>query len=498
MRVVLRLALIVVVAIGFSSPGLLADHLQANCPLTLVSNNPAVSDFSLSPHGVFRSGSLVFVLRGQTLSTYNVTDTGEMQLVREDFVGSMGAHESNGGTAFQNGFMYVSSEAGLEIFDLRNVRAGGSAPVLVSRTAGLHYRRLAVNGTMLAALYPSTDLPCYPTGTSFCFNTVDLIDVTNRAAPQIVGRISSSLTVRSLLGFNDIAFNQGFLFITAEGGTLGFNISNPAAPASLGQFGVPGKFLASNGSSLLAVGNPGSIDLYTIGLNGGISHFSQYTLPTETIQHANPIMFHPQAFIDDQNGRMVTMVDELDPQSLLPARTFAIDVFDFTVPLYEGSDERIYENISYTMPDEVKYNPVAVGPFVYVVGSLSGLQTYGACGVVAGRIEWDGTTSLNCGGAEIRGWVTGDQKIANVELFLDSGSLGTSAVNGTTRTDISSTTPVYTFRVTVNLDNTTRGEHVLRAVGTDAFGNRRQFASQRVFFNGPGANCSNRRRSAGK
>src|SRR6476469_10949665 len=105
MRVVLRLALIVVVAFGFSAPVLHADHLQADCPLTLVSNNPAVSDFSLSPHGVFRSGSLVYVLRGQTLSPYNVTDTGEMQLVREDFVGSMGAHESNGGTAFSNGFL---------------------------------------------------------------------------------------------------------------------------------------------------------------------------------------------------------------------------------------------------------------------------------------------------------------------------------------------------------------------------------------------------------
>ena len=497
MRVILRLALIVVVAFGFSAPVLHADHLQADCPLTLVSNNPAVSDFSLSPHGVFRSGSLVYVLRGQTLSTYNVTDTGEMQLVREDFVGSLGAHESNGGATFSNGFLYISSESGLEIFDLRNVRAGGSAPALVSRTPGLHYRRLAVNGTTLAALYPSTDLPCYPTGTSFCFNTVDLFDITNRNAPHMVGQISSSVISRTLLGFNDIAFNQGFLYITGEGGTVGFNISNPAAPASLGQFGVSGKFLASNGSSLLAVGNAGQIDLYTIGLSGSLSHFSVYTLPHETINRANPIMFHPQAFIDEQNGRMVTLIDELDPQSLNPARTIAIDVFDFTVPLYEGSDQRIYENISYTMPDEVKYNPVAVGPFVYVVGSMSGLQTYGACGVTAGMIEFDGTQSLNCGGAEIRGWVTGDQKIANVELFLDNGSLGTSAVNGVARTDISSRTPVYTWRVTVNLDTTARGEHVLRAVGTDAFGNRRQFASQRVFFNGPGSNCSNRRRSAG-
>ena len=195
---------------------------------------------------------------------------------------------------------------------------------------------------------------------------------------------------------------------------------------------------------------------------------------------------------------MVTMLDEINPLTLEPARTFAIDVFDFTVPLYEGAYQRIYENVSYTMPDEVKFNPVAVGPIIYTVGSASGLQTWGACDQIAGRIEWDGTTSLNCGGAEIRGWVTGEQKVANVELFLDNGSLGTSAVNGVPRNDINTRTVAYTWRVTVNLDNTARGEHVLRAVGTDSAGNRRQFASQRVFFQGPGSNCSNRRRSAGR
>jgi hypothetical protein len=498
MRVLSRFALIVIVALSFSAPSLHADHLQADCPLTLVANNPAVSDFSLSPHGVFRSGSLVYVLRGQTLSTYNVTDTGDMQIVREDFVGSMGARESTGGVTFANGFLYVSSEAGLEIFDLSNTRAGGTAPRLVSRTAGLHYRRLAVMGNTLAALFPATDLPCYPSGTTFCFNTIDLFDVTNRNVPVMSGQISS-LASRNFLGFNDIAFNQGFLFATGEAGTIGFNISNPASVVSLGQLGVPGKFLASNGSTLLAVGSDQEIDIYSVALSGAISKFQTYVLPfAEMIDRANPIAFHRQAFIDDQNGRIVTMVDEINPQTLLPARTFAIDVFDFTVPLYEGSYERIYENVSYTGPDEVKYNPVAVGPFVYVVGAMSGLQTYGACGSMAGKIDWDGTQSLNCGGAEIRGWVTGDLKVANVELFLDNGSLGTSAVNGLPRNDISTPNPAYTWRVTANLDNTTRGEHVLRVVGTDIAGNRRQFASQRIFFNGPGANCTNRRRSAGR
>ena len=497
MRVLSRFALIVIVALVVSAPLLHADHLRADCPLTLVSNNPAVSDFSLSPHGVFRSGNQVFVLRGQTLSTYNLTDTGEMQLAREDFIGSMGARESNGGATFSNGFLAVSSEAGLEIFDLRNTRAGGTAPTLVSRTAGLHYRRLAVMGNILAALYPATDLPCYPSGTSFCFNTVDLFDVTSPSNPQMVGQISS-LNSRFFLGFNDIAFNQGYLYVTGEGGTQGFNISNPAVPVSVGTSAVPGKFLVSNGGALLGVGNDGQINLYTVSLGGSLGLFQIYTLPYEQIDRANPLAFHRQAFVDEQNGRLVTMIDEINPQTLQPARTIAFDVFDFTVPLYQGSYERIYENVSYTTPDEVKYNPVAVGPFIYAVGALSGLQTYGACGQMAGKVEWDGTNALNCGGAEIRGWVTGDQKIANVELFLDSGSLGTSAVNGVARTDISSKTPVYTWRVVVNLDNTPRGEHVLRAVGTDTLGNRRQFASQRVFFAGPGSNCSNRRRSAGR
>jgi hypothetical protein len=35
-------------------------------------------------------------------------------------------------------------------------------------------------------------------------------------------------------------------------------------------------------------------------------------------------------------------------------------------------------------------------------------------------------------------------------------------------------------------------------VATDALGNRKQFAAQRIFFNGPGQNCSNRRRAAGR
>src|SRR5512147_61142 len=125
MRVLSRVALVVIV-LGFISLPAHASHLQGDCPLTVSGANPASSDFNLSPHGVFRTNGQVFALRGQTLTTYTVTDLGDMNIAREDFIGSMGARETNGGVTYSNGYLYVSSEAGLEIFDLRNVRAGGS------------------------------------------------------------------------------------------------------------------------------------------------------------------------------------------------------------------------------------------------------------------------------------------------------------------------------------------------------------------------------------
>ncbi len=496
MRVISRVALVAVVLLAVSAP-LSADHLLGDCPLTLVGANPAATDFNLSPHGVFRSGNLVYVLRGQTLATYTVTDLGDLQIAREDFIGSLAARENVGGVAFNNGFLFISSESGLEIYDLRNVRAGGSAPLLVSRTPGLHYRRLAVSGSTLAALFPATDLPCYPNFTTFCFNTIDLYSIASLTNVFRVGTISS-LTSRSFLGFNDIVFNQGFLFAAGEGGTIGFNVNNPAAPASLGQLAVRGTFLVSNGTNLLGVGVDNQINVYSVSLSGGITQFAIFTLANETISRANPIMFHPQGFFDEQAGRLITMIDERDPLTLKPARTVAFDIFDMTVPQYEGSFQRGYETVSYSSPDEVKWNPVAVGSFVYTVGEVSGLQTWGACGVTAGRIEWDGTQALNCGGAEIHGWVTGEHKIANVEVFLDNGSLGPATLAGPLRMDVSSRTPVQAWRISVNLDQTSRGEHTIRAVATDALGVRRQFAAQRIFFGGPGSNCTNRRRVGGR
>ncbi|MEO8033127.1 MAG: hypothetical protein ABI837_01760, partial [Acidobacteriota bacterium] len=111
--------------------------------------------------------------------------------------------------------------------------------------------------------------------------------------------------------------------------------------------------------------------------------------------------------------------------------------------------------------------------------------------------DLDGSPALVCGGTELHGWVSGTQKVVNVEVFLDSGSLGSATVGGI-RPDIDARSAAVNFRIGVNLDATVRGEHTLRAVSTDALGNRRQFASQRIFFAGPGQNCTARRRVGGR
>lgn len=496
MRVLSRIALIVLVVL-LAVPSY-ADHFIAECPLTQVGINPATTAFVQSPHGVFRFGSLVYALRGQTLTTYAVTDLGDLQIAREDFIGALGARESNGGIAFSNGFLFLSSEAGLEIFDLRNVRPGGGAPVLVSRTPNLHYRRLAVQGNVLAGLYPATDIPCF-TGvvSDGCFNQIDLYNISTLTNPV---RVSTISTVDSFLflGFNDIVFQAPYLIATGLGGTFSFDVTNPASPMTVGNIARPGTFLVNNGTNLVGIGNPGSIEIVTINLASGgfLSTFAIYTVPPYlTIDRANPIRFHNQAWFDIPSARLITLVEEIDPLTGDPSRSIAFDVFDFTVPQLEVSAPRLYEALTFLTADEVKFNPVAVGPLVYVVGDRSGLQTWGDCNQIAGQIEWDGTQALFCGGSEIHGWVTGTEKISSVELFLDGTSLGPATVGGPPRTDISSRTPVSTWRITLStLDSTARGDHLLRAVGTDAIGNRRQFASVRAFFPGPGANCQNRRR----
>lgn len=507
MRVVSRIALFIAVASLLISGPAFADHFTADCPLALVAQTPAsaASNFQLSPHGVFRFGSQVFVLRGGLLSTYTVTDLGDLQLARpDDTLGSLAARESNGGVAFGNGFLFVSSEAGLEIFDLRGVRAGGNPPLLVSRTPGLHYRRLAVNGNTLAALYPATDMPCQ-VNSNTCFNQIDLYNVANLSAPFRVSSISSFGSFA--LGFNDVAFNFGYLIAASVGGIYVYNVNNPAQPTVVANdASLMGKFLVSNTTNLVAIGNDGAILTYLFQTPSTppaaprpfLTPMTLHTPATLEVNRANPIVFHNQGWIADQGPRLITMIDELDPNTLKPARTIAFDVFDYDTPMFEGNDMRLYEYVSYTQADEVKWNPVSVGANVFVVGETSGVDEYGACGQIVGKIDWDTTYSLICGGAELHGWVTGDQKITNVEMFLDNTSLGSGQLTGPNRIDIPSRTPVQQWRVFVNLDSTPAGDHLLRVVGTDVNGNRRQFTSVRVHFNGPGSNCTTRRRTSSK
>jgi hypothetical protein len=498
MRVWSRVALVVVLLV--SALPLLADHFIGECPLSLVDSTPAVTEFDLSPHGVFRSGSLVYSLRGNILTTYSTNDTGNLTIAREDYLGTLAARETEGGVAFNNGFLYLSSEAGLEIFDLTNTRAGGTAPVRRSVLANRHYRRIAVSGNRLAGVYPATDLPCYPQGaiTPLCVNQIELLDVSNPDAPGIVGVIQSRSRTE-YRGINDIKFNYGYLMVLSEEGLSAVDISNPATPIRWAFTGFPGKWLVSNGADLIGVGTDGDINLFNVrpGMTPFFLRTSLLTLPQYlTIERSNAIRFHRNAWWDDANARLVTMIEEVDPMTLKPARTIAFDVFDLSMILYEGSAERIYEDMTLLNDEEVKYNPLVVGPFVYVIGEETGLQSYGACGQVTGRIELDGPAQLSCGGAEIHGWVTGDQKIVGVEVFLGSTPEGAATLGGPLRNDVSSTTPVTPWRIRVNFDQLARGEYQLRAIGTDILGRRRQFAMQRIFFEGPGQNCTNPRRRA--
>lgn len=497
MRVWSRIALVVITLLcTFPS---FADHLSAQCPLSLADSTPAATSFDLSPHGVFRSNGTVYALRGQVLTTYTPNDVGNLQVSREDFIGSMAARETEGGTAFSNGFLFVSSEAGLEIYDLRNTRLNGSAPVLVHRATGFHYRRMAVSGNRLAGLFPQTDMPCYPrpgVASAQCPTRIELVDITNLTNPQRISGINS-FARPDYRGFNDIAFNSGVLIAVSEEAVVAFDITNPAVIREISFVRRPGKWLVSNGSDFLAVGNDDFIDVYQI-RPGVVPFFLRnkfLTLPQYVrIGRANEIRFSRHANWDDANARLVTMIEEVDSMTLHPARTVAFDVFDFTVPQFEGQAERIYEEVTMVQEDEVKHNPLVVGQYIYVIGEATGIQSYGSCGVAAGRIELESPFHLTCGGAQLHGWVTGQQKIINVEIFLDNTALGAASLGGPLRYEVSSPTPVTQWRLNVNLDGTARGEYQLRAIATDAFGVRKQFAMKRLFFQGPGQNCSNPRR----
>ena len=116
MRVFSRIVLVAVAAVLLIAPAVLASHLEADCPLQLVATNPPAGAFYQSPHGVFRFGSQVFALRGQTLTTYTVTDLGDMQIVREDFIAALAGRETKGGVAFNAGFLYANFMPALLLF----------------------------------------------------------------------------------------------------------------------------------------------------------------------------------------------------------------------------------------------------------------------------------------------------------------------------------------------------------------------------------------------
>lgn len=489
----IRLLLLVVLALGLCAPSAFAEHFQANCPLGFVGSTDPASPMFLSPYGTFRNGSQVYILRGQTLTTLTITELGDLRVAREDFISSMANHDEKGGVTYANGFMFVSGEEGLEIFDLRNVREGGSAPILISRTRTPHYRRLTVMGNQLAAIFPGTDLPCSPDGIStVCTNRIDIFNITNLTAPALLTSIPArapSPSQPNFIAFNDIEFANGYLWTTTFGGTWGLDtFTSPGSYRVVYSSSVIGKWLESNKSSIIAIGQDTLVGVFTI--NGSrLDYFHVFTLPS-IFNHSNNLMFHPEAYIDDD--RLITLIDEKDPHTQQPARTLAFDAFDFSVNLFEGQDDRIYENVSMTFPDEIKYDPILVGPFVHVIGEISGTQKWGACDQIYGNLAFDFLKALPCGGAELHGTVTGKHKIVSVELFLDNTSLGFATLGRESVGD--SVLPIRDFRITVNMDNTARGEHLLRAIATDQFGQRRQFWVQEIFFEGPGENCTHRKR----
>lgn len=491
MRLTVRVFLSFLLSIVLLVPAAVASHFIGDCPVSLIGSTAPTSEFFSSPHGTFRNGSVVYLLRGDVLTTLNLTDLGDTSVARQDRISTLAGVEDEGDTAYSNGFLYIVSEAGLEIFDLRNTHGGtgATAPVFSSRSRVPHYRRVAVSGNILAALFPANDLPCVPGYTPNCGNSIDLYNIADPTAPAFITRISSINNF--FIGFNDVAFANGYLWTTGLGGTFGFNLSNPALPQVVTVTGVRGDFLFTNGTNRLGVGQEKLIGIFHVGPANALTNIRVLTLPS-IMDRGNDLMFHPEAAFDDSE-RVITMIDEKDPQTLKPARTLAFDVFDLTIPPYDGFDDRLYENVSFVSPDEVKWNPMAVGPFIYVNGEVSGAQTYGACGLMAGRLELDTVGALPCGGAELHGWVTGANKITRVEVFLDNSSLGNARLTRE-RTDVPSKTPVVGFAINVNLDQVTKGDHTLRVIATDILGNRRQIFTRPVYFAGPGGNCTSRRR----
>ena len=241
-----------------------------------------------------------------------------MQIAREDFIGALAARETKGGVAFNAGFLYVSSEAGLEIYDLRNVRAGGTAPILVSRTPGLRYHRLAVSGNMLAALYPGHR----PAVLRERHGQLDLLQPDRhlqRRQSARAGRASARSrrsSIRSAATTTSPSTSASWSPPATAAPSPGTS-RNPAAPtliAAASQSRAPSWSATARTSSASATTT--SIITYTFTPTAGDAFFTRsryHSTANLQVERANPIVFHPQAVVrrsqrpadhDDRRARL--------------------------------------------------------------------------------------------------------------------------------------------------------------------------------------------------
>jgi len=105
MRFHLRKSLLLVLILAVVTPGLRADHLVADCPLSLVGTTAPSRPFTNSPHGIFRNGSVIYALRGDRLTTLSINPVGEIVVAREDALAPLTSREDEGGVAYSNGFL---------------------------------------------------------------------------------------------------------------------------------------------------------------------------------------------------------------------------------------------------------------------------------------------------------------------------------------------------------------------------------------------------------
>jgi hypothetical protein len=493
----------------------LFSQVTTQCPLTLISTDKVSAEGGVSPHGLFVYGSRAFELRGRTLATLDVSDFGDMQIAREDAIDSLSAADPSAAVAFSDGLLYVSGGPGLEIFDLRSVRAGGNAPILVSRTAGLHYERIAVSGDIFAGIVvPALGATCAPVSDHACANSLDFIDIGNPAAPLLVRSVSSAgIDDR----FNDVAFAGRGLFAPGMVRTWSFVVEHPSSAVLAGSIPLPGAFVSTNGAKFgrwcagpllgpctspayVVIGSNTQLSLLTFDANDPENlplHLGAiYTLPHLTTG-GDSIAFHPQVAFDEIAGvRMVAMIDQLDPERVFPTRTLAFDIFDLQAAVPSDPNRRSFETISYTNSDEIKSDPVATGRFLHVTATGGGLETWGGCDEVTGRIATDDFPKLTCSDVEVHGTVRSATTISVVDVLLDNLYIGTATLSAVTGEVGSPGAPLQTWSLRTNFGIVARGDHRLTAVAMDVNLKEHKFASQTVFL--AGTTCTHRRRAGSK